>query len=121
MKKESAGEVFVWYSVKRLCKVYNNKDNFISFPGLYTISKASATGIAFGAVGIIAFITALGFIVWHKHNLLGSRNRKTPGPAEKHELEHLEESPQGLPTTTIPKIIIQSTSEGSASPVTISS
>ncbi|XP_075972724.1 uncharacterized protein LOC142974340 [Anticarsia gemmatalis] len=83
--------------------------------GLYTMSTASATGITFGALGIIAFLSILGIVAWKKRNLLGSVQPDVS--AESHELEQLPSrptpSPQATPHRSLPAVTIESPSEQS--------
>ncbi|KOB52200.1 putative ATP-dependent RNA and DNA helicase, partial [Operophtera brumata] len=51
---------------------------------------ASATGITFGAIGIVAFLVVLGVIVWKKRRFLGSM----PDEGNDHELQRLPTTPQ---------------------------
>ncbi|KAJ0179222.1 hypothetical protein K1T71_004934 [Dendrolimus kikuchii] len=90
--------------------------------GFYTMSKASATGIASGVIGSLIFLSALGFIVWKKRRFLGSVTipRETPELVEEHELERLSGDISAQPHSSLrseglPRIVVQSPSPASGS------
>ncbi|KAJ8726867.1 hypothetical protein PYW08_015264 [Mythimna loreyi] len=100
--------------------------DFIQFEveGLYAMSTASATGITFGVFGIFGLLAILAAIVWKKRHFLGARRPCGAGDAEEteaHELEQLPASPSPRrspePSTSVPRVLVESPSEPSASPL----
>lgn len=99
------------------------------------MSTASATGITFGALGIITFLGILGFIVWKKRQFLGSGHhdseltdgqemreipmqqpRSRPGSRQGSRAGSPQTSRQGSPLIKrIPLVTVQSPSEASTS------
>lgn len=84
------------------------------------MTTASATGITFGAFGIVGLLGVLGFFSWKKRYFLGAV-RPDLEEAEGHELEQLPASPSPrrspTPSSSVPRVVIESPSEPSASPL----
>lgn len=97
-------------------------DEYIFLSGLYTMSTASTTGITFGAVTIVLFLTILGFVTWKKRRLLGTSDQ-TQEVVEIHELSGIPGTPASRRSRTppvernVPSVIVQSPSDAGTSPM----
>lgn len=87
------------------------------FPsGLYAMSTASTTGVAFGAVAIVVFLTILGFVTWKKRRLLGTSDQ-TPETIDIQELRVRPGTPTSQRSRTppmeraMPSVVVHSPSD----------
>lgn len=85
------------------------------------MSMASTTGVAFGVVAIVLFLTILGFVTWKKRRLLGTSDQ-TPEVIDMQEMRTTPGTPTSQRSRTppvervVPSVVVHSPSDPGTSP-----